>query len=320
MKAIFFCTMIVLSVASLSLSCKNKKDEVPKKPFTAGKNRFTANVDGSIREYYVHVPAGYNATTPFPVVFMLHGSGGTGEKFYNISGWKELGETENLLTVFPSSFQYPCIFDDGIQKPNAEKWSSYDLELCGAGTPKNDVKFLSQVIDEVKQKYTTDEKRIYIVGFSNGGEMASRAAIELSDKIAAVVACAGALPIDTSFVPLRKLPVLLQTGNSDDKLLAKLGTPNPLAMDFVQLFTDFAAVQEVANTFINAFTLNNIYTTGGDPNTILYADYTGASGKPENVFRFMLVKGLGHNYPNGNNHPMKGAEVHWAWMKNYKLP
>lgn len=320
MKTIILCTLMALTVASLNITCDQKNNEIPKKPFTAGKNRFTTTVDGDTREYYVHVPAGYKATAAFPVVFMLHGSGGNGEKFYNISGWKELGETENILTVFPSSFQYPCVFDDGIQKPNAEKWSSYDLELCGGGTPKDDVKFLSQVIDELKQKYTVDEKRIYIVGFSNGGEMSSRTAIELSGKIAAVVACAGALPVDTSFVPVRKLPVLLQAGNSDDKLLAKLGTPNPLPMDFVQLFTDFPAVQEVANIFINAFALNTIYTTGGNPNTILYADYNGTSGKPENVFRFMLVKGLGHSYPNGTNHPMKGAEVHWAWMKNYKLP
>jgi polyhydroxybutyrate depolymerase len=320
MRIIFFYTLMVLTVAALPIDCKNKNGETTIKPFSTGKNRFTTKVNGDTREYYVHVPAGYNATTSFPVVFMLHGSGGNGEKFYNISGWKEVGETENILTVFPSSPQYPCVFDDGIQKPNAEKWNSYDLELCGGETPKDDVKFLSQVIDELKQKYTVDEKRIYIVGFSNGGEMASRTAIELSDKIAAVVACAGALPADTSFVPLRKLPVLLQAGNSDDRLLAKLGTPNPLPMDFVQLFADFPAVQEVANTFINAFALNNIYTTGGDPNTILYADYTGTSGKPENVFRFMMVKGLGHSYPNGTNHPVKGAEVHWAWMKNYKLP
>jgi polyhydroxybutyrate depolymerase len=320
MKIIFFFTLMTLAVTSLNISCKNKNDEGPVKPFTTGKNRFTTTVNGDTREYYVHVPASYKATVLFPVVFMLHGSGGNGEKFYNISGWKELGETENILTVFPSSPQYPCVFDDGIQKPNAEKWNSYDLELCGGETLKDDVKFLSQVIDELKQKFTVDEKRIYIVGFSNGGEMASRTAIELSDRIAAVVACTGALPEDTTFVPLRKLPVLLQAGNSDDKLMAKLGTPNPLPMDFDKLFTDFPAVQEVANTFINSFALNNIYTTGGDPNTILYTDYTGTSGKPESVFRFMLVKDLGHSYPNGTNHPVKGAEVHWNWMKNYKLP
>jgi polyhydroxybutyrate depolymerase len=320
MKIIFLCTLLVLTATSLNESCKNKNDKPPVKSFTAGKNRFTTSVDGDTREYYVHVPASYNATAPFPVVIMLHGSGGNGEKFYNISGWKEVGEVQNILTVFPSSYQYPCVFDDGIQKHNAEKWSSYDLELCSGGTPKNDVKFLSQVIDEIKQKYTADEKRIYIVGFSNGGEMASKTAIELSDKVTAVVACAGALPIDTSFAPLRKLPVLLQAGNSDDKLMAKLGTVTPLPMDFNELFANFPPVQEVANTFINAFALNSIYTTGGDPKTILYADYAGNSGKSENVFRFMLVKGLGHSYPNGSNHPMKGAEVHWDWMKNYKLP
>jgi polyhydroxybutyrate depolymerase len=319
MKKIFFFTLITLTVASLIISCKNKNDEPPVKPFTAGKNRFTTTVNGDTREYYVHVPAGYKATTPFPVVFMLHGSGGNGEKFYNISGWKEVGETENILTVFPSSPQYPCVFDDGIQKPNAEKWNSYDLELCGGATPKDDVKFLSQVIDEVKQKYTVDEKRIYLVGFSNGGEMASRTAIELSDKIAAVVACTGALPADTNFIPLRKLPVLLQAGNADDRLMAKLNTTNPLPMDFNLLFSNFTALQEVVNTFINAFALDSIYTTGGSANTFLYADYKGVAGK-ENVFRFMLVKGLGHSYPNGTNHPIKGAEVHWAWMKNFNLP
>ena len=314
MKTIFFCSLVALTVASLYLSCKEKNDN------TSGKQRFTLEIDGLTREYYVHVPKGYNSKVGTPVVFMLHGSGGNGEKFYNISGWKEVGETENILTVFPSSSQYPCVFDDGIQKRNAEKWSSYDLELCSGETPKDDIKFLSQVIEELKKKYNVDEKRIYIVGFSNGGEMASRTAIELSDKIAAVVACAGDLPVDTSFVPLRKLPVLLQAGNSDDKLLAKLGTANPLPMDFVQLFSNFPAIKEVANTFINTFTLNSIYTTGGNPSTFIYADYAGTSGKPENVFRFMLVKGLGHNYPNGTNHPMKGAEVHWDWMKNYRLP
>ncbi len=315
MKILICCTLMALT-ASLSNCYKNK----PEKPFVTGKNRFTVPVDGDTREYYVHVPAGYNATAAFPVVIMLHGSGGNGEKFYNISGWKELGETENILTVFPSSFQYPCVLDDGVQKHNAEKWTSYDLALCAGGSFRDDVKFLSKVIDEIKQKYFTDEKRIYIVGFSNGGEMASRSAIELSDKIAAAVACAGALPDDTSFVPIRKLPVLLQAGNSDDRILTKLGTTNPLPMDINQLFADFPPIKEVANTFVNAFVLDSNYITGGDPAKYIYADYTNVSGNPDNIFRFILVKGLEHNYPNGTNHPMKGAEVHWEWMKNYRLP
>ena len=315
MKNIIFFTLLVLTSTTLSKCGKDKND-----PDTPGKKRFTLVTDGITREYYVHVPSGYNVKTPIPVVFMLHGSGGNGEKFYNISGWKEVGETENILTVFPSSRQYSCVFDDGVKKHNAEKWNSYDLELCNGETAADDVTFLSQVIDSLKQVYHVDEKRIYMVGFSNGGEMSSRAAIELSDKLAAAVACAGALPVDTSFLPVRKLPVLLEVGNLDDNLLAKLGTTNPLPMDIDQLFSNFPAVREVTNTFVNAFALDSNYTTGGDPNTFVYADYTGLTAKNDQAFRFMLVKGLGHSYPNGKNHPMKGAEVQWEWMKNYQLP
>ena len=320
MKILAFFTLISLISMSFSKCVKDKNDESPADPFTPGKKRFAFMVDGIERECYIHVPQQYNSKDQLPVVIMLHGSGGNGEKFYNISGWKELGDVEHILTVFPSSPQYPCVYDDGVKKRNAEKWSSYELELCDGGTPVNDVRFLSQVIDEVKGKYHVDEKRIYIVGFSNGGEMASRTAIELSDKIAAVVACAGALPVDTTFIPVRKLPVLLQIGNSDDRILAKLGATNPLPMDINQLFLNFPGVQKVTNAFLNAFALDTTYSTGGNSNSFVYADYTSGLAKGNNIFRFMLVKDLGHNYPNGKNHPMKAAEIHWEWMKNYQMP
>jgi len=307
----------MITIVALNHSCQN--DDKTVKP-GSGKKYFSTQIDGLTRECYVHVPRSYDAKVKIPVVLMLHGSGGNGEKFYNISGWKEVGEAHNILTVFPSSPQYTCVFDDGLEKPNAEKWSSYDLELCDDKMPVNDIQFFSLVIEELKKKYNVDEKRIYMVGFSNGGEMSSRAAVELSDQLAAVVACAGALPADTIFNPLRKLPVLLQIGNKDDKLIAKLGTTNPLPMDINQLFLNFSPVQQMVNTFISTFELNSHYTTGGNPNQFLYADYESDPAKKDKSFRLMLVKDLGHNYPNGTNHPMKGAEVHWEWMKNYRLP
>jgi len=319
MKPILFCACIALGMISMLRSCIDDDDEVPK-GVTFGKNRFTTMLEENLREYYVHVPKSYNAIDALPVVFMLHGSGGGGERFYNISGWKEVGEAQNILTVFPSAAQYACVLDDGMQKRHAEKWNYYGLELCHGETPKDDVKFLMQIINELKHRYTIDEKRIYIAGFSNGGEMAARAAIELSDKIAAVVACAGALPTDTTFAPIRKLPILLQAGNSDAKLMAQLETTTPLPMDFDQLFTEFTAVEKIATTITRSFALDSQYTVGGTSNTFIYADYKKDFGSSDNVFRFMLVNGLGHSYPNGRNHPLMGAEVHWNWMKDYRLP
>jgi polyhydroxybutyrate depolymerase len=117
--------------------------------------------------------------------------------------------------------------DDGIEKYNAEKWNSYDLVVCDNNKKRNDVKFLSSIIEKLKQKYAIDTNRIYMVGFSNGGEMAARCAIELSNKLAAVVSCAGALPPNFNASPQRLLPVFLQMGSADQKLMAKVGSPTP---------------------------------------------------------------------------------------------
>jgi len=321
--------MLIVAVAS---SCKKEGKELSStvqevysegdalKIFDPGKKHFTINIDGDIREYYVHIPTGYDGTTAFPVVFMLHGSGGNGLKFYNISGWVEEGEKENIITVFPSSWKYDCVVDDGIEKYNAEKWNSYDLVVCDNNKKRNDVKFLSSIIEKLKQKYAINSNRIYMVGFSNGGEMAARCAVELSNKLAAVVSCAGALPPNFNASPQRLLPVFLQMGSADQKLMAKGGSPTPFPMDIALVISTYPAIQNVINAYTNCFALQPTYTGPvGNANKYLMVTYFGISGTPENIFSFVEVKDLEHQYPNGKNHPLKGAEVHWNWMKDFTL-
>ena len=88
---------------------------------TPGKHHFTITVHGDTREYYVHIPTRYDGKTSMPVVFMLHGSSGNGLRLYNISGWVQQGEAENIITVFPSSWKYDCVIDEGVEKHNTEK-------------------------------------------------------------------------------------------------------------------------------------------------------------------------------------------------------
>ena len=66
------------------------------------KLRMTTLVEGENREYFLHIPSSYDGKTDVPLVFMLHGTGGDGEKMYDISGWAELAEKENLLRHFPA--------------------------------------------------------------------------------------------------------------------------------------------------------------------------------------------------------------------------
>jgi len=283
--------------------------------FVVGKNRFTTNVNGDTRVYYVHVPKSYNKATAVPVVFMLHGTGQTGEQFYNISGWPEVGEKENLITVFPSALQQ-CVVDDGKQQ-TTPKWSCYPegFAFCSGVTPKDDIKFLTQVLDEVEGKFNVNQHMIYFVGFSNGSQMAARVGIELSERIAGFVGHLGTAP---PAPPKRLVPSLWQEGSQDAKYMKMFGG-QPVPMDFNQILAKPYMKQDL-NLYMQTFKLSPNYTTGGNPNGIIWLDAKGTSGDPNNVFRLAFVKGMEHEYPNGKNHPVHGAELNWQWLKQFKLP
>ena len=284
--------------------------------YVVGKNRFTTQVNGDTREYYVHVPQSYNKATATPVVFMLHGTSGDGLKFYNISGWKEVGETENLITVYPSSWRQ-CVRDEGKQH-TTEKWSSYPgsgFTFCPGVTPRDDIKFLSQVIDEIEQKFNVNQHMIYFVGFSNGSQMAARVGIEMSDRIAGFV---GHLDTDQPMTPKRPVPNIWQEGTEDPHYTAMFGGQS-VPMDFNQIVAK-PYMKGALNLYLQTFKLSPKYTTGGNPNNMIWLDAKGTSGDPNNVFRLVFVKGMGHVYPNGKNFPVEGAKLNWQWLKQYKLP
>ncbi len=311
--------LIFCSGLLLLMGCQ-KDPNVQPEEITYGKNRFTIMQDGDEREYYVHVPAAYTGNSKVPVVFMLHGTSGNGEEFYNNSGWKEVGEAENILTVFPSS-RRSCIIDDGVVKTTT-KWNSqpaHNWSYCAGVNPKDDIRFFEMIIDELSSKYKIDEKRVYIVGFSNGGQMAAKCSILLSSKIAAVVESASSFSFDTTFVPQRKLPIAFQIGN-EDYGPGGSGPELPLSNLGPAIDMPGSRLNYISQTHINSFDLNPSYTITGDTNTVVIATFKPLSGNMANSFNMALIKGLKHAYPNGTNHWMHAAEVHWEWLKQFSLP
>ena len=313
-KTLYYSLICILLITS----CKKDKTVNPI-TFVEGKNYKTTTIDGDTREYYVHLPSSYNKDNPTPVVFMLHGTSGDGEKFYNISGWKEVGEVENIITVYPSSWHH-CIIDDGKQL-NTTKWNVYpgSFDYCIGEVPRDDIKFLRKIIDELKSGLNVDSKRIYLAGFSNGGQMAFRAAVEMSDVLAAVVENAGTETKDTTYVPMRKLPVGFQLGNSDDTWLNSATAEIPMIY-FDSLLMHQVAFQSIINVHANTFGFSKNYVKTGDVNTALVATFPADSPSPPREFKIVLVNELDHQYPNGTNHPMVAAAQQWAWFKQYSLP
>ncbi len=316
--------LLVLVFAGICFSRCSKND--PNPSFKTGRNEFTISVDGITREYIVHVPNTYTGASSVPVVIMCHGTAQSGDLFYNISGWKEVGDSLNILTVYPSALEY-CVEEDGETTTTA-KWNSFPggFAFCPGQNLHDDVAFMRQMIAALEKQYHIDNKRIYMAGFSNGGQFSATCAIQMSDILAAVISVGGggSLPRDTVYTPIRQLPVMLMFGNKDGKLLKALGLPADASvpMGFDALYAAYPQLYFAqAKPFINDFGLDETnYTVSGDTNSVVTADFVGLSGNPNNVFKMVEVKGLEHEYPNGINYPIRGAVYHWGWLKNYSLP
>ena len=63
----------------------------------------TIQHDGLIREYSIYVPASYDGTTNFPLLFNLHGGGGTIAFHIGISDMSPIADTANFIIVYPQA-------------------------------------------------------------------------------------------------------------------------------------------------------------------------------------------------------------------------
>ncbi len=311
--------LVILMLFALTNSCK--KESNPPDEVIYGRNDFTLMLNGDSREYIVQIPAGYQTSTPIPVVFMLHGTSQNGEDMYITSGWKEVGESETLITVFPSAWKQ-CIMDEDGSMKTTTKWNSqpaHNWSYCPGTEPRDDIEFLHRIIDELAKKYTIDQKRIYLVGFSNGGQMAAKCSVLLSDQIAAIVESASSFSFDTTFTPLRKIPVTFQIGN-DDHGPGNTGPELPLSSMANAIQTPNTKLNYISKTNIQTFALNPTYSFAGDTNSIRVAIYHPADNQDAHIFQMALINGLKHAYPNGTNHWLHAAAINWEWLKQYTLP
>jgi polyhydroxybutyrate depolymerase len=309
-----------------------------------GKYVHREKVDGFGREFIVYVPEKARGDAPVPVVFMLHGTSGDGEKFFNISHWREKADAEGLIAVFPSALTY-CLyedenrdgdFDDPGERKLTTKWASGKLgdpmvmPLCSAAdleklTPDNrrladhpvadDVAFFRFMLDALPKTYRIDSKRIYVSGFSNGASMSARLASELSERFAATGSHAGTLATPAK-PAARPITMVLSVGAIDDRFTA---TALPIAESTLSAPIFATAVSELLTTA----QLENKYAydeVAAGPRKVARWTYATSTVGAGNRVVVALIEGCTHEYPNGINHPMVMADALWDVFKTQSLP
>jgi len=269
-------------------------------------------VDNELRDVIIVQPSHPAPPGGYPVVFMLHGTSGDGEKFYNISGWKELGEEENFITVFPSSLSW-CFVEDGIEKHNT-KWVNGDLlSIPCSGKPQDyvdDVKFLKRIVQLIQDTFQMNSKMIFASGFSNGSVMIHKLAMDAGDVFAAVAGCSGILMELDSTTPLNRIPTWSIVGSLDDRFIKAPYTELPFGGDSI-----LGYLNVTINRMLVCQGLTPTYSKSETSITKTYLfneSQPGSTGKP---YLFSLIKDMTHEYPNGLNYPISAAKIFWEFFK-----
>ena len=134
-----------------------------------------------------------------PVVFMLHGFGGNAENFKQDTHFEQEALPRGYAVVYVSS--------------SSAGWSS------GAGLDKSDdVKALCQLAKSLQKEYHFDKKRMYATGYSNGGFMTHRLAVQGKGTFSACICVAGDMSKSVWIrrKPKTKISFFQITGEKDD--------------------------------------------------------------------------------------------------------
>ena len=149
-----------------------------------------------------------NGEEDVPLLFVLHGFGGSGAAMSSYTGI-ESALTEagiDAVVVYPEG--------TGAETGSPQSWNAGGCCPFAMFEPVDDVTFFSRLISTVETDYSTDPDRVWVVGHSNGGMMGYRLACELADKISAIGVAAGALMLD-SCTPTRAVSALHLHGELD---------------------------------------------------------------------------------------------------------
>lgn len=118
---------------------------------------------GLRREWYVYEPTAHrrNPGKKLPLLLAIHGYACTGPLFAENCEWHMVGERRDFFVVYVCA--YPSNETFGGRTVPLPTWNAVGMK---AGT--DDIHFITEVLRDVKARYSVDPERVYVSGHSNG--------------------------------------------------------------------------------------------------------------------------------------------------------
>ncbi|HET8647376.1 MAG TPA: PHB depolymerase family esterase, partial [Vicinamibacteria bacterium] len=150
----------------------------PPPPLPPGNYSQTIRSGDLDRHAIFHVPLGYDGRRPLPLVFVLHGFGGTAASMVNSTGLNAKADAEGFFVAYLDGM--PCVPLPGSPCDGSQQGWNNGL-TAGAGITADDVGFVRDALRHFQARVRVDIRRVYAAGLSNGAMMCHRLAAELSD-------------------------------------------------------------------------------------------------------------------------------------------
>lgn len=167
---------------------KKKKLKGDRSRFSKSTIHYKIECNGMTRDYYVFDPVRQEENKQLPLYIALHGLTGTASTQIRASLLPLICELNGGIVACPQGLE-----DVGMTGWNAgvEHYiSGKNIKLHGN---YDDVGFINIMIDDLLSKYPIDEDKIFVLGFSMGGFLVNRLAIECGDRFRAFCSINGTI-------------------------------------------------------------------------------------------------------------------------------
>ena len=259
----------------------------------------TIQHDGLTREYSIYVPASYDGTTNFPLLFNLHGGGGTNSAWQAASDMRPIADTADIILVYPQA------------RPDPSDGNSFNWIPKVPGT-FDDVPFFSSLIDTIASNYQIDQNRIYACGYSLGGDMTFELGCKLNNRIAAIAPVARTMQANpNSFCsPVHPTGVLTILGTDD------LVSPyNGIVFGGIEYYISAAATHIYWATHNNCDATATMSTVSPSVERYTWSTASGCAYVEE-----LKVIGGGHDWPGSFGNMTIDANIEiWQFVSRYDI-
>lgn len=263
---------------------------------------------GTQRQYMEYVPSTYDGSTPAPVIFTLHDVEGTMGDVFQSTNFQQIAEENGWIIISPQALPFSVVLFGTIPITVNGAWNAgISAVIFGQYFVLNgnvdDSGFMMAILDNLIETYNINQDKIYFVGFSLGGYMTNRMAIEHSDRIKAIVSVNGPIGNEVeNLTPAVPVSAMHIHGTNDPIVNYETGTVSYSGFSF-DIGKGAEETVEYWRSFDNCSTTPEItYYPDIVDDGLTFEKYLYTDGTNDTKVALIKVNGGQHEWYNGPDH------------------